>query len=40
MISYLRVPYWIETLVIIITRYELEMDVETTSETSFGLLIA
>jgi hypothetical protein len=30
MISYLTVPYRIETPVTIITRHELEMDVETT----------
>jgi hypothetical protein len=38
MISYLTVLYRIGTPVIVITRHELEMDVETTPETSFELV--
>lgn len=40
MISSSRVPYWIETTFVIITIYELKMEVETTLETSFGFVIS
>jgi len=39
-LCYLTVPYKIETLLIIITIHELEMEVETTPETSFELILS
>jgi hypothetical protein len=38
--SYLTVPYRTEAPVIIKTRHELKIDVETTPETLFGLIIS